>query len=176
MIETARLLLRSPEPRDREALHAMWRDPEVMRDLGPCKSEAESDATIARHLGYRESHGLGFWVAERQSDGALVGFCGLKPGAADTPIADELEIGWLLARPYWGQGYAREAAAASLAWGWAHRDAPRIVAITAASNAASRQLMTRLGMTWFADFEHPLYRPGERLRASVAYAVARPLA
>jgi RimJ/RimL family protein N-acetyltransferase len=174
VIETERLILRRYLPADRAALHAMWADPAVMRDLGRCKSPEDSDATIARHLGYGESHGLGFWVVERCQDGAVTGFCGLKPGAPDTPIEGELEIGWMFARPFWGQGYAREAAAASLAWGWANRTEPRIVAITAATNAASRTLMDRLGMTWFANFEHPLFAPGDQLGDTVAYAVARP--
>lgn len=173
MIETARLVLRPPEPRDFDALHAMWSDPEVMRDLGPVKSPADSEATIARHLGYGPSHGLGFQVVERREDRAILGFCGLKPGAPATPIADEVEIGWMFARAHWGRGYAREAAEATLGWGWANRDAHRIVAITAACNAASRVLMERLGMMWIADFDHPAIRDS-RLRASVAYAIQRP--
>jgi RimJ/RimL family protein N-acetyltransferase len=174
VIETARLLLRPPEPRDFEALHAMWSDPEVMRDLGPIKTTANSRATITRHLGYGPSHGLGFHVVERREDGAVLGFCGLKPGAPDTPIDGEVEIGWMFARAHWGKGYAREAAAASLAWAWANREEPRVVAITSASNLASRALMERLGMAWFVDFEHPVHPQGHRLRASVAFAIDRP--
>ncbi|OAN59986.1 GNAT family N-acetyltransferase [Sphingomonas sp. TDK1] len=174
MIETARLLLRSPKPRDFEALHAMWSDPEVMRDLGPVKSTAHSRATIARHLGYGDSHGLGFQVVERRADGVVLGFCGLKPGAPDTPIEGELEIGWMFARSHWGQGYAREAAIASLGWAWRHRAEPRVVAITSACNLASRALMERLGMTWFTDFEHPVHPEGHRLRPTVAFAIRRP--
>lgn len=174
MIETPRLILRPTGPRDHDALHAMWSDPAVMRDLGPLKTRADSEATIARHEGYRASEGLGFWTAERQADGAVIGFCGLKPGAADTPIAGDVEIGWLVAQPFWGQGYAREAAEASLAWGWENRPVARIAAIASASNLPSQALMRRLGMLWFADFEHPLFAEGERLRASVAYAVERP--
>lgn len=174
MIGTPRLLLRPPRPRDHDALHAMWGDPAVMRDLGPIKTREDSEATIARHEGYRASEGLGFWTAERRSDGEVIGFCGLKPGAAGTPIAGEVEIGWLVAQPFWGQGYAREAAEASLAWCWANRPAPRIAAITSATNLPSQALMRRLGMAWFADFDHPLFAEGDRLRASVAYAVERP--
>lgn len=174
MIETERLTLRPPEPRDFDALHAMWSDPEVMRNLGPVKTTAHSRATIARHLGYGPSHGLGFHAVERHADGAVIGFCGLKPGAPDTPIADEVEIGWMFARAHWGQGYAKEAAAACLQWAWRNRDAPRVVAITAACNTASRALMERLGMAWFADFDHAIHAPDSHLRASVAYAVDRP--
>ena len=173
MIETERLILRVPRPDDRAALHAMWADPAVMADLGPVMDGEKSDAVLARHDGYRHED-LGFNVVERRKDGAVIGFCGLKPGAPDTPIADEVEIGWMFARPFWGRGYAREAAAASLDWAWANRDCPRVVAITAACNTASRALMERLGMAWFADFDHAIHAEGSRLRASVAYAIQRP--
>ena len=53
------------------------------------------------------------WAA--RDDGVLLGFCGLKPGAPGTPIDGEVEIGWRFGHACWGQGYAREAAAASLA-------------------------------------------------------------
>lgn len=173
MIETERLILRPPRRGDRDALHEMWADPRVMADLGPVKSPAEADATIARHAGYAP---LGFFVVERRGDGAAIGFCGLKPGAPDTPIAGMLEVGWMLAVPYWGAGYAREAAAASIAWGWATRADAAIVAITARGNARSRALMARLGMTHDAalDFIHPQHPPGDRLSDTVTYRIDRP--
>ncbi|OQW45360.1 MAG: GCN5 family acetyltransferase [Proteobacteria bacterium SG_bin6] len=175
MIETDRLVLRWPEPRDRVALHAMWADPRVMADLGPVKDAAASDATLAKHEGYR-GVGLGFWAVERKDRAVAIGFCGLKPGAENTPIAGALEIGWIIAAEHWGQGFASEAARASLAYGWLHADAHRIVAITAASNTASRGLMARLGMAEVPGgmFDHPLFEPGDRLRRTVTYAIDRP--
>jgi RimJ/RimL family protein N-acetyltransferase len=176
MIETARLILRPPQSGDTDALHAMWSDRRVMADLAPVKSPGESAATIARHDGYRATHGLGFWTTLRKDSGAVIGFCGLKPGADDTPIAGELEIGWMLAAAHWRQGLAREAAAASLAWGWAHSEAARIVAITAAQNVASRTLMARLGMIHdpALDFEHPKFAIDDPRRVTVTYAISRP--
>lgn len=176
MIETARLVLRAPQAADEAALHAMWSDARVMADLGPLKSRADSAATIARHARYRATQGLGFWTTLRKDQGAVIGFCGLKPGAADTPIAGDLEIGWMLAAAHWRQGFAREAAEASLAWGWAHRDALRIVAITAAQNAASRALMVRLGMVHHPerDFVHPNFAADDARGVTVAYAIDRP--
>jgi len=173
MIETERLILRPPEPRDRAPLHAMWADPRVMADLGPVKTAADSDAALARHASYAP---LGFFVIERREDRATMGFCGLKPGAPNTPIADMLEVGWMLAVPYWGSGYAREAAAASIAWGWATRDDAAIVAITARRNAKSRGLMERLGMHYVPalDFIHPLFVAEDPLADTVTYRIDRP--
>lgn len=173
MIETDRLILRAPEERDRAPLRAMWADRRVMADLGPVKSAGDSDATIARHAAYAP---LGFWVVERREDGVVAGFCGLKPGAPNTPIADMLEIGWMLAVDSWGQGFAREAAAASLAWGWANRPEGGIFAITARQNLKSRKLMERLGMTYVPalDFHHPLFPADDPRVDTVTYRIARP--
>ena len=176
MIETERLILRPPTEADRAGLHAMWADPAVMVDLGPVKSPEESDATIALHAGYGPSHGLGFWIVEQRADHAAIGFCGLKPGADGTPIEGEVEIGWMLARRWWGMGYAYEAARASLDWGWANVAAPRIAAITAARNLRSQLLMERLGMVRQPadDFVHPRFAADNPLRHSVVYALGRP--
>ena len=175
MIETERLLLRLPIKADRPALYAMWADPMVMAELGPVKNAAASDAVLAKHDGFRHE-GLGFWTVERRSDGAVVGFCGLKRGDAHNPIAGEVEAGWIIDRPYWRQGYAYEAMVAALAWGWANLDVPRIVAITSAINTKSQALMEKLGMERLADgdFLHALFSADDPLRPIVTYAIGRP--
>ncbi|WP_375273122.1 GNAT family N-acetyltransferase [Sphingomonas sp.] len=173
-IETPRLILRPPVAADRAALHAIWRDPLVMADLGPVKTAAESDATLARHAAY--PNGLGFNAVVRRDDSAVIGFCGLKPGAPDTPIAGEVEAGWVIARAYWRHGYALEAMLGVLDWCWAHTDAPRVVAITARRNAKSRGMMQRLGMSHRPelDFVHPQFGADDPLADVVTYALPRP--
>lgn len=175
MIETKRLILRVPLAGDRATLHAMWADPAVMADLGPVMNSEKADATLARHDSYRHE-GLGFNVVERREDGRVIGFCGLKRGNPGSPIAGLVEVGWMFAQPYWGQGYAREAAMASLDWAWATLAEQRIVAITAARNLKSQRLMERIGMERVpdGDFDHPAFEPGDPLRRTVTYAIARP--
>jgi RimJ/RimL family protein N-acetyltransferase len=176
VIETERLLLRRWTDADRPVFHAQCSDPEVMRFLGPLQTREETDAGLDRQNGFLETHGFCFWAVERREDGALLGFCGLKPGAPDTPIADDVEVGWRFGRAYWGQGYAREAAQASLAWGWANTDAPRIAAITVLANTRSWGLMERLGMARAADedFDHPAVPEGSPLKRHLVYRIARP--
>jgi len=175
LIETERLILRKPRPSDRDALFAMWADPAVMADLGPVKDAAGSAATLARHDSHRHE-GLGFFTVERKSDWAVIGFCGLKRGDPQHPIAGEIEAGWMIAQPYWRQGYALEAMTAVMAWGWDSFDAPRIVAITAERNLASQAMMTRLGMSRVADgdFEHHAFEADDPLRKIVTYSINRP--
>lgn len=174
MIRTERLVLRIPEARDRAALVAMLSDPETMRDLNPAATQETAAWSLDRHATYREQQGLGFWVVER--DGTVAGFCGLKPGAPNTPIAADVEIGWIFGRAHWGQGFAVEAARASLDWGWATTKAPRIVAITGAGHVRSQAVMHRLGMVRLeqGDFVHPNYPAGDPLGQSVTFAISRP--
>lgn len=176
MIASERLILRGWREDDAAPFLAMGNDPEVMRHLGPPQSRADVDAAIARQNGFLAGLGYCFWALERREDGAFLGFCGLKPGAAGTPIEREVEIGWRLRRDAWGQGYAREAAQASLDWGWASLDVAGVAAITTVDNKRSWGLMERLGMTRVRrdDFDHPGVPADSPLRPHITYRIARP--
>lgn len=175
MIGTERLILREWREADVAPFAAMGRDPDVMAYLGPLTDEAETRAAIERQRGFQARQGHCFWAVERRGDGAFLGFCGLKPGAAGTPIEGEVEIGWRLARHAWGQGHAREAAAACLDWAWA-RGMPRVTAITVPANVRSWGLMERLGMRRLPDldFAHPALDADDPLSPHIVYAIDRP--
>jgi len=171
------LLLRCWEARDSAPFAAMSADREVMAHLDGPVDRAASDAMIGRIVAVQEQQGHCFWALESKSDGAFIGFCGLRRGGhAGTPVPDELEIGWRLARAAWGKGYAREAAEASLAWGWKNTPHPRIAAWTVPANVRSWGLMERLGMARRPelDFEHPAFEPGHALRSHIVYTIDRP--
>ncbi|NML05155.1 GNAT family N-acetyltransferase [Sphingomonas sp. G-3-2-10] len=177
MIVTERLVLRLPEPRDRGALVGMFTDQEVMADLFPGLDEAAAEAVLTKHDGFRHE-GLGFLTVERREDGAVVGFCGLKRGEKHSPIADRVEAGWIVDKPWWRHGYAGEAMAAILDDAWPRIDADRIYAITAALNLKSQGLMSRLGMQRLADgdYDSATFPEGHRLRPTVTFAIERPAA
>jgi RimJ/RimL family protein N-acetyltransferase len=148
MIETGRLILRDWSEEDIGPFMRHTNTPAVMRWLGGVRSEAEQQQEIGRIMRWQKERGFTFWAVERKADGELLGFCGLK--IADTPgspIEGMHEIGWRLREDVWGQGYAREAATASLDFAFGTLGADRVVAITFAPNAASWGLMERLGMT-----------------------------
>lgn len=176
MIATERLVLRGWRDADLDPFHAMCSDPRVMATLGPLMTRDETAALIARVEGIRAEHGYTFWALERRADGAFLGWCGVKPGADDTPIAGEIEIGWRVAADHWRQGYAREAAAATLDWVWANTDASHVAAITNTGNVSSWGLMERLGMVRAPedDFDHPQVPDGNPLKPHITYRIARP--
>jgi RimJ/RimL family protein N-acetyltransferase len=176
VIETERLVLRAPADEDRAAIAALNADPRVGEWLSGVMTREESDAFVDRMTAHIAEHGHGFWTVERKADRAVIGVAGLLAMGADLPPGPALEVGWRLRPDAWGQGYATEAARASTAWGFAHRDAPEIVAITARGNYRSQAVMMRLGMVpepW-RDFDHPRLAEDHPLRAHVTYSLKRP--
>jgi RimJ/RimL family protein N-acetyltransferase len=173
VIETPRLLLRPWRDEDAEPFFRQAFDPDVLRYLGPTPDRASIAERIARQRDHQARLGHCFWAVDRREDGALIGLCGLQPAPAETPVEGDIEIGWQLGRPWWGQGYAREAAAATLAWGRAHLDVPRIVSITVAANRRSWSLMERLGMVRRPDldFLHPKLADGDPLKPHITYVM-----
>ena len=119
LLETQRLILRSWEERDLDPFAAMCADARVMETLGPVMSRDEADALIARCKAMEAEHGHTFWALESREDGSFLGWCGLIRGTAG-PIEGKAEIGWRLAHHAWSKGFAKEAALASLHWGFAN--------------------------------------------------------
>ena len=119
MIETARLILRPPEARDRVALAAMNGDPRVGDWLGSTLTSEQNDAMIDRVLAHITEHGFGFWTVERKADGVIVGMAGLLAMSAEMPPGPAVEVGWRLSPATWGNGYASEAAQGAVDWAFA---------------------------------------------------------
>ena len=155
-VETERLILRDWREDDFGALHALCTCPQVMATIGPLHDAEKTRGLLARLQERTARDGHTFWAMERREDGAMLGFCGLKranaPGAE--PVHGEMEIGWRLREEAWGQGYAREAATASLDLAFDRFGAARVIAFTAAGNAPSQTLMTRLGMRHWPEHDY----------------------
>ena len=175
MIQTERLILRPWREDDVAEFARVTNTPEVMEFLGGVKEPEAFRGSFERVTASQKKNGYCFWIVERRIDAALLGFCGLKVGNTP-PIVGEIEIGWRLREDAWGQGYAREAATATLDWAWRNLDCTRVVAITAAGNSRSWGLMERLGMRrlWHMDFDHPDVPVGNKAKPHITYAIDRP--
>ncbi len=144
--ETGRLILRDWREEDWPFFWEGTNTPGVMRWLGGVCDGAKRDAAQQRLLSYEREHGHTFWCVERCSDGAILGFCGLKrSNQAGGPLG-MMEVGWRLREDAWGRGYAKEAATASLDLAFDRFDAEEVIAMTVQRNTASWGLMQRLGM------------------------------
>ncbi len=174
-LETDRLILREWRAEDREPFHEMSSDPRVMATLGPIVTRAESDALIDKVQARQVEHGHTAWALERKDDAAFLGWCGIVIVPDGLPLAGLPEIGWRLAHHVWGQGYAREAALASLDWAFRLRKMERVWAYTSIGNDASWGLMERLGMMRHhdMDFDHPNVPDRSPLKRHITYSIGR---
>lgn len=177
MIETARLRLRPWREADKPVFHALVNTPRMMEHFGGPAPQAKHDAIIDKQIDQQARHGHCMWAVELRGSGEFAGVCGLRVGGhPGTLVPEELEIGWRIGEKFWGQGIAREAAEASIAWGWANTDRPRIAAWTVIDNTRSWGLMERLGMRRREDldFRHPEFSAGDPFGAMIVYAIDRP--
>ena len=152
--ETERLRLRNWDEEDLDEFVRHTNTPAVMRWLGGVWSREQHERGFARIKGYERDYGHTFWIVERKSDGAMLGFCGLKRvNSEGAPNPGDFEVGWRLREDAWGQGYAKEAAIESLDLAFNRFGAPHVVALTITPNDASQGLMKRLGMTRREDLD-----------------------
>ncbi|WP_237154069.1 GNAT family N-acetyltransferase [Oryzibacter oryziterrae] len=177
-IETTRLILRSWTDDDRAPFAALNADPEVMRYFPAVRSREESDALVDKLLEFEARDGFAFCAVERKADAAFIGMIGIATvDYLGLPFEPTVEVGWRLARPFWGEGYATEGAVAALAHGFDALNLPEIVAFTATINLPSQAVMHRLGMSHDAadDFDHPRVPAGHVLSRHVLYRKRRPV-
>jgi RimJ/RimL family protein N-acetyltransferase len=172
-IRTERLILRELRTADLGALAKMNADPRVMEYFPGILSREESDGFAARVHAHWAQYGFGTWAVERQEDGVFLGVTGLSHPRFEAHFTPCVEIGWRLAAPYWGKGYATEAAKAAVRLGFEGLGLDQIVAFTAPQNRRSRRVMEKLGMSHSAadDFDHPNVPERHPLRRHVLYRI-----
>ena len=174
-LRTERLRLRQWRASDLDAWAAMNADPEVREFFDKTLTREQSHASMRRFQTAIERRGWGFWAVEVIDTATFVGFTGLDPVDEGLPFRG-VEIGWRLARPAWGNGYATEAARACLDYAFDKLGLPEILAVAAAGNVRSHAVMRRLGMVHdpAGDFEDPTEPVGSPQRAAVLYRIRNP--
>jgi RimJ/RimL family protein N-acetyltransferase len=142
VLRTDRLVLRAFRAGDLAAWAAMEADPEVRRYRGNnLRTRDEAWGAMETSLGQWALRGYGLLALEHAADGQFVGFAGvLHP--ADWP---EAELAYSLARPYWGQGLAIEAARAARDWAFAQHGFSRLASFILSENIRSISVAARLG-------------------------------
>jgi len=172
-IALPRLVLRELEDDDRAAVHRYAADPEVVRYLpwGP-NTDADTQGFLRRAAAYRRDEPRRhFELAVTLRDGgALIGACGLHVSA---PELGEAFIGYALARPYWGRGYATEAARGLLGFGFGELDLHRIFAVCDPDNVASARVLEKAGMRREGHLREHRWEKGRWRDSLLCAALAR---
>lgn len=156
---------------DREPFAAMNADPEVMEHFPAPLTREESDVFVDKIEAQFDRLGYSLWALEVRESGEFIGFAGLALQTFDAPFLPAVEIGWRLARPAWGHGYATEAAGRAVKYAVEETDLEGIISMTAVSNVRSQAVMKRLGMTRdpAEDFAHPRLPADHPLSPHVLY-------
>jgi ribosomal-protein-alanine N-acetyltransferase len=165
ILETHRLVMRELVDADVDALAAVYADPETMRFFnGPRSRDAAARQIEVCRRAYARG-GFAFLATIHRADDAFIGRCGLLPQLVEG--ADELEVAYMIARPYWNNGLGTEAARALRDYAFRVTAFPRVVSIIAPENHASIRVAEKNGMRYVREvlFEGDMDR---------LYAVDRP--
>ncbi|MBL8093348.1 MAG: GNAT family N-acetyltransferase [Anaerolineales bacterium] len=151
IFETERLVLRRLVIEDLDALYELYRDPEIRRyfpegTLDLKSTRAELEWFLNGHPRHPE---LGLWATIHKPTGAFIGRCGLLPWMIEGRL--EIEIAYLLGRPYWRQGLGSEVARGLVRYGFDRLGLKRLIALIDADNLASVRTAERAGLRFERD-------------------------
>jgi [ribosomal protein S5]-alanine N-acetyltransferase len=144
-LETARLVIRTFEPRDAEAWLAMVNDPEVGRftpPSPPATLESVQGMIECRHTMEREQ-GYAMWAVDDKETDTFVGQCGFYPAERTGP---EIELAYHYSPASWNKGYATEAAIVVLAYGFGTAGLDGVIALVMPENVGSCRVVEKAGM------------------------------
>lgn len=135
----------------------------------------ESDALIDRIEAEFESNGFGFWAVEVVGVAGFIGFVGLSVTRFEAHFTPSVDIGWRIAAEHWNNGFATEAARATLRFAFDSLQLDEVVSLAVWNNWPSRRVMEKIGMTHNAgdDFDHPDLPGGHPFRRHVLYRIVR---
>jgi len=164
-LETKRLRLRPFDKADVASVHEILSGEDVLRYFPGSKPPDREQVArlVARMIEHWRERGYGLWAVTDARSGVLMGRCGLQY----LPDTDEVEVDFILGRPFWGLGYATEAGLAALAYGFETLNFETVVGIVHPENTASQRVLEKLGM---ARIERTVYFGMDVYR----YAVERP--
>jgi RimJ/RimL family protein N-acetyltransferase len=149
---TERLVLRPFTEQDAGPLYEILAQEDVLRYF-PNPGRMPRDRVerfVAHQIRHWEDHGFGWWAVEPRDKSELIGWNGLQY----LPDTDEIEIGYLLAKGYWGRGLATEGARPGLRFGFETLGLEHIVAVVHPENVASQRVLEKLGMTFTNEADY----------------------
>jgi ribosomal-protein-alanine N-acetyltransferase len=148
ILETTRLILRHLELDDLERLYNLYSDPEIRRYFpdGTLTLEETREELEWFLNGHPEFPELGLWATIHKETNEFIGRCGLLPWTIDG--RPEVEVAYLIAREYWGQGLGTEAARAIVDYAFNNLKLSRLVCLIVHGNLASIRVAEKIGMAF----------------------------
>jgi ribosomal-protein-alanine N-acetyltransferase len=151
-LTTSRLVLRPFQEDDAGPLHTILGEVDFLRYFpNPAPPPVDRvEKYISQQLQHWDDHGHGRWAVEMKGAEGLIGWSGLQY----LPDTDEIEIGYILAKPFWNQGLTTEAAFEALRFAFEDLRLDEIVAIIHPENLASQRVAEKLGLRFTRQAEY----------------------
>ncbi len=146
VIETPRLILRQITWEDLDQLATILSDPVVMEFYPSIYTYAQTQEHIKRIINCYQKNSFGLWATIHKNSNQLIGRCGLIAQQVDGK--EEVEIGYLLAKEYWGYGLGTEAAIAIRNYAFIELGLPRLISLIDPRNIASQKVALKNGMKY----------------------------
>lgn len=145
-IETRRLILRHFTPNDADELYHIYSNRDLFKYMSNEKPLLRDQTRLLIYslIENWQQHRFGVWALIDKKDKKLIGHCGFK----FLDNTQEIQIGYLLLKSYWGNGLGTEAASTALKYGFEVARFERVVAIAKPENVASRRVMEKVGMKY----------------------------
>ena len=144
IFETERLILRTWSLSDAPELFEICEDAEVMKYIGtgkPYETIEQADEFLHWAIDYQKANNFCRWAVLLKENRRIVGSCGFARPHETT----EIELGYLVARKFWGRGLGTEATAACLKYGFENLNFREIIAMTDLDNIASHKVLEKIG-------------------------------
>ena len=144
-LKTNRLILRPWKEKDAEALFQILQEPGILQYFPPTTFTIEKTLRYINHqTKHWQEHGYGHWAVTLKEGGGVIGWDGLEY----LPETDENEVAYLLSHQAWGCGYATEAAAAALKFGFEKAGLMSIIGLVHPGNAGSIRVLEKCGLAF----------------------------
>lgn len=174
MLKTERLILRQWTNDDFSPFSKICGDAEVIEFYPKPLTEEESYGLGSRIQSLIKERGWGFWAIELPNRKKFIGFVGLHIPKESLPCSPCVEIGWRIAKEFWNQGYATEAAKESLRYAFTTLNLNEVVSFTTVANVRSQAVMQKIGMSNTGNnFMHPDIEVTHPLCEHVLYKISK---
>lgn len=174
LFQSPRLGFRQWQSTDIAPFAAINADPDVMEFFPATLSAEQTREAVQRYQKHFEIHDFGWYAVDLLETGTFIGFIGFAEVDIEVGFNGSIEIGWRLAKPYWGKGLATEGAKACLEYGWTHLGFSEVYSLTATLNKRSARVMEKLGMSYQGNFLHPKLEKEHPLEEHVLYKATCP--
>ena|SRR3990167_10173176 len=140
-LETQRLLIKAPTPADFNHWCAVHAD----TDLNPISKDVIK-TWLDYHIKDYKKNGFSMGSVYLKNTNTFIGRAGLFYYIHPDGSKPDVEMGYVLHKAYWNQGYATELAHALIHWGFTHLNIDKLIALTREDNNQSKRVLEKVGM------------------------------